>query len=247
MKRVLIIEDDSAILQCLCDIVKSVDRGLEVYATTNIKEAYQCMLEHRIDLFLIDIILNTEKPGDTSGLYFAEKVRMIERYKYTPIVFITSLEDSKFVSYATFHCYSYIEKPFDPEYVKEIVLECLDFPGVPVQDKKLFFWKDGVVISVSRDDIIYVECINHILHIHTIKNDVLKIPYITLTKFQEMTDSDMLVRCRRNTLFHQKYFKNADHTNGIIQLEQGHSVEIGLTYKKAMRKMFGDTAANLHN
>ena len=232
MKRVLIIEDDNNILQCLNRVVKSVDKSVEVYAYTNVKDAYQCIL------FMIDIILDTAKPGDTSGLYFAEKIRMINRYKFTPILFITSLEDSKCISYSNFHCYSFIEKPFSPEYVKQIVSECLEFPDCMLQKKALFFRKEGIVVSVDRDDIVYVESINHILHIHTIKNDELKIPYVTMKGFLEMADSDMFIRCRRNTIIHQKYFLNADHTNGIIQLAGGRRVEIGLTYKNAMKKIF---------
>lgn len=247
MKRVLIIEDDCNISRCLEKIVRSIDRDVEVYAFMNVKDAYQCMLEHKIDLFMVDIILDTEKPGDTSGLYFAEKIRMINRYKFTPLIFITSLEDSKCISYATFHCYSFIEKPFDPKNVKNIVADCLEFPEHIAQNKTLFFRKDGIVISVARDDIIYVESINHVLHIHTINKDELKIPYITMKRFLEMADSDMLIRCRRNTVIHQKYFKNADHANGIIQLADGHRVEIGLTYRNAMRKIFNDTRDDLHS
>ena len=245
MKRVLIIEDDNNILRHLEKIVRSVDKQVEVYAYTNVKDAYQCMLEHNIDLFMVDIILDTEKQGDTSGLYFAEKIRMVNRYKFTPLLFVTSLEDSRCISYSNFHCYSFIEKPFRPEYVKQIVSECLEFPEYMVQNKALFFRKDGIVVSVDRDDIIYVESINHILHIHTIKNDELKIPYVTLKSFLEMADSDMFIKCRRNTIIHQKYFRNADHTNGVIQLAGGHRVEIGLTYKNAMKKIFKASADNI--
>lgn len=246
VKNILIIEDDNSILQCLKKIVKSLDKSVEVYAYTNVKDAYQCMLEHKIDLFMVDIILDTDKPGDTSGLYFAEKIRMINRYKFTPLLFITSLEDSKCISYSHFHCYSFIEKPFRPEYVKQIVSECLEFPENIVQNKALFFRKDGIVVSVDREDIVYVESINHILHIHTTKNDVLKIPYITMKDFLEMVDSDMFVRCRRNTIIHRKYFRNADHTNGVIQLAGGYRVEIGLTYKNEMKKIFKISTYNEH-
>lgn len=247
MRRVLIIEDDNDILQCLEKIVRSVHHDVEVYACTTVNEAYQCMLEHTMDLFMIDIILDTTNPGDTSGLYLAEKIRMINKYKFTPMIFITSLEDSKCISYSTFHCYSFIEKPFDPAYVKSIVTECLEFPEQLSQDKVLFFRKEGIVVAVKREDITYVESINHILHIHTIKKDELKIPYITLKRFLEMADSDKFIRCRRNAVIHQKHLQNVDLVNGVIQLTDGNRVEIGITYKNTMRKLFDDTRADLHS
>ena len=247
MKSVLIIEDDNNILYSLGKIVYSVPYNLEVYTCTTLNEACQCMLEHTIDLFLIDIILDTSKPGDTSGLRLAERIRMIDKYKFTPIIFITSLEDSKCISYSTFHCYSFIEKPFDPVYVKNMVAECLEFPERLVPDKMLFFRKDGIIMAVKRKEIIYVESINHILYIHTIQNDVLKIPYVTILKFLEMVDSDKFVRCRRNTVVNYKYLKNIDLVNGIILLSGEHRVEIGLTYKNTIRMLCHDKGTDLHN
>jgi len=205
------------------------------------------MLEHTIDLFLIDIILDATVPGDTSGLYLAEKIRMISKYKFTPMIFITSLVDSKCLSYATFHCYSYIEKPFDPVYVKNVVAECLEFPKCQDENKILFFRKDGIVLAVNREDIVYVETISHVLHIYTVKGDVLKIPYITLKRFLEMADSDKFIRCRRNIIVHQKYMELIDLVNGVMLLSNGQSVDVGLTYKNAMRKLYDDTRADLHN
>lgn len=246
MKHVLIIEDDHNILQCLEKIVKSIDRATEVFPITNVRDAYQCMLEHRIDLFVVDIILDTQRSGDATGLYFAEKIRMISQYKFTPLIFITSLEDSKCISYSKFHCYSFIEKPFDPNNVKNIISDCLEFPEPVVHHKALYFRKDGIVVSVDRDDIVYVECINHILQIHTVKPDILQVPYITLKRFLEMVDSDAFVKCRRNTIFNQRYFENVDNTNSIIQLAGGYRVEIGLTFKNVIRKRFSDTSDNLH-
>lgn len=241
MRRVLIVEDDNKISQYIENIVKSIDIPTKIFAFTNVKDAYHCMLHYKIDLFMIDIILDTGKPGDTSGLYLAEKIRMIRQYKYTPLIFITSLEDSKCISYSKFHCYSFIEKPFSPQYVAKMVKECLEFPEqINTEPKELFFRKDGIVLSVNREDIVYVECINHMLHIHTIQHDELSIPYITLTQFADMIDSDLFIRCRRNIIFHRKYLKNVDFTNGFLQLAKGYQVEIGLTYKNVLRKMLYD-------
>lgn len=246
MKNVLILEDDRTILRFLEKITKNADNNTQVYTYTNVKDACQCMLEHKIDLFIVDIILEAEKPGDTSGLYFAEKVRMIHRYKFTPLIFVTSLEDSKCISYSVFHCYSFIEKPFDPDNVRRIIADCLTFPEYDMENKILFFRKNGIVVAVDREDIVYVESIHHILHIHTIKKDELKIPYITLKRFLEMADSDRFFMCRRNTIIHKRYIRDIDNPNGIIRLAGGYRVEIGLTYKSAIRKMIGDTSDNLY-
>ena len=60
--------------------------------------------------FIVDIILEKTKNGDMSGMTFADNIREIERYKATPIIFTTSLEDPKLHAYAHLHCYQYFDK-----------------------------------------------------------------------------------------------------------------------------------------
>ncbi len=130
MRKVLILEDNEHILYAMEKLAKEVDDKLIIYTYSNARDAYEGMLKHKMDLFILDIILDTKVPGDVSGLYFAESVRKIREYKFTPLIFVTSLNDSKFVSYEDFHCYSFIEKPFDPVRVKNTIKECLQFPKV---------------------------------------------------------------------------------------------------------------------
>jgi len=68
LKKILILEDNPVALEHLETLVREVDARNDIYAFDNIKDAYQCAMEKTIDLFLIDIILDTKKPGDASGL-----------------------------------------------------------------------------------------------------------------------------------------------------------------------------------
>jgi len=247
MKKVLILEDNRAVLCGLVKLVQEINNNLVAYAYTKAEDAIKCMLEYKIDLFLVDIILNTKIPGDTSGLQFAQKVRMIEQYKFTPLVFITSLEDSKFVTYEELHCYSFIEKPFEPERVKNVVRECLRFPGVISERKLLDFRKDGIVKLIMVDDVIYVESIDHNLHIHMINGNVIKIPYVKLREFVKRTDRAYIMQCRRNTVINIHYVDNIDFSNNVIQFKNGQRVEIGITFKKGIKDILHVDPDDLHN
>lgn len=247
MKKVLILEDNRNTLCFLEKLAKETDSNLVIYPFSNAKDACECMLDHKIDLFIVDIILNPHIPGDTTGLYFAKKVRMIEHYKFIPLIFITSLEDSKFISYEEFHCYSFIEKPFDPQRVKDMVKECLRFPEVKTSSKSLFFRKDGIILAVNLNDIVYVESVCHVLHIHTKNNDVVKIPYMTLKKFLQQADNPNMRQCRRNTVINLTYFENEDPANRVIKLTNGDRVEVGMTYKNFMRDVLHGVSNDLHS
>lgn len=246
MKKILILEDNPVTLRNLTNIVQEIDIRSTVYAFANIKDAYQCTIEKAIDLFIIDIILDTKRPGDSSGLNFVENIRKILHYTFVPVIFVTSLEDAKLYTYENLHCYSFIEKPFDIDRLKGLVEQCLYFSEVRNISKTLYFRKDGIILAAERNEIIYAESINHIIHIHIKNGDVLSIPYITLKKLLEDIDSVEFIQCSKSVILNKKYILNVDIPNRMIQLKEGHgNVEIGSRYKKKMRSLLQEFDGSL--
>lgn len=184
----------------------------------------------------IDIILNTKKPGDVSGLDFAREIRGISKYKFTPLVFITSLEDPKLYSYSQLHCYGYIEKPFSVAQVKDIILGALEFPVKEDDDRYVYFRKDGIVYSVYIKEIIYIESSRRKITIHCV-NDELEIPYRTCGEILQELDSKSFVQCSRYCIVNKKYIKQIDYTNRFIKLRNVDApIEIGIIVKKSFKQ-----------
>ena len=239
MKKVLILEDNVAMLEQLAVIVREIDIKATVYRDDNVKDACQCAMKHTIDLFIIDIILDTSRTGDTSGLNFVENIRQIRKYGFTPVIIVTSLYDQKQITYEELHCYSFIEKPFDVDRLKKLIEESLEFPGADKGTKLLTFHKDGVILPVEREHIVYVESSNHILHIHTVDKDVMRIPYKTIKGFLAEADSNDFLQCSRSVVINIKFVHNVDLVNRIIQFRKGMGrVEIGIRYKNQVKEMF---------
>lgn len=239
MKKILVLEDNPVTLSYITSLTQEIDVKNTIFACSDVKDVYQYVLERDIDLFIIDIILDTSRPGDSSGLNFVDSIRKIDRYAFIPIIFVTSLEDARLYTYEKLHCYSFIEKPFDPNKLKELVRQCLNFPPVEKKRKTMYFRKEGIILAADREDIVFVECINHILNIHTIQGDLLSIPYVTLKKFLSDVDSDEFIQCSRNTVVNRCYILNVDITNRVIQLKnQMGTVEIGIMYKKGLKEIF---------
>ena len=239
MKNVLIVEDNQTMLQHMTDIVQEADIKNQVFAYDNVKDAYQCALRREIDLFIVDIILDTERPGDSSGLSFVDDIRQVKHYAGTPVIFVTSLEDAKLYTYEKLHCYRFLEKPFEPETLRRLAEECLSFSNTQRKDKILYFRKEGIILSVNREDIVYAGSNRHIISIHTKRPDTLTIPYITLKQLLEELDSSDFIQCSRNTIVNKKYIHNIDYVNRYLQLKDGFgTVEIGAKYKKNLKEMF---------
>lgn len=239
MKKILILEDNRKTLDYIMAIIEEMHQQCVLLPCQDLQKAYQITLEKRVDLFIIDIILDTGKPGDASGLQFVDNIRKIERYTFTPVIFVTSLEDAKLYTYEKLHCFSFIEKPFDPLKLQKLVKKCLAFPRLEEKEKTLYFRKDGIILAVEREEIGFVECRNHNLIIYTANGDQLTIPYITIKKFITDVESSDFIRCSRSSVVNRKFVKNIDITNRIIQMKNDiGNVEIGVMYKKEMKEKF---------
>ena len=239
LKNILILEDNPVTLKYVASLIQEIDSRNTVFMCSCVEDAYRHALEKDIDFFIIDVILDTNRPGDSSGLKFVDAIRKIDRYAFAPVIFVTSLEDAKLYTYEKLHCYSFVEKPFDPNKLKGLVMQCLNFPAVEQKRKTMYFRKDGIILAADREDIVYAECINHVLNVHTVQGDLLSIPYVTLKKFLADVDSDDFIQCSRSAVVNRCYVHNVDITNRVIQLKnQMGTVEIGIMYKKELRESF---------
>lgn len=240
-KSVLIIEDNKNQMEMLKKLVLEVNPGVTVYTASNTRMAYQILIEKTIDVFLADIILDTTNPGDTSGVRLVEKVRTIPKYMFTPVIFVTSLEDTTNYAYTDLNCLGYVEKPFSPERVKQLVEKALNYSTTKNQDATFCFRKDGILYPVKVRDIIYIESLNHVVSVHTVKGGTLTIPYKPCKDLLAEVDTDSLIQCSRNTIVNKDYILNVDVSNRYITLKEiNEQIEIGITFKKKILAEFGE-------
>lgn len=241
MKRtVLIIEDDGNQLNMLRQLVLSVSADVEICTALNEVNAYAILMEKTIDVFLVDIILNAKKPGDTAGIRLVEKIRKMEKYMFAPVIFITSLEDPTMYCYTDLNCIGYIEKPFDPKRVKALVEKGLNYHTAREKEVVLSFRRDGILYPVELNKLVYAESFKHVMHIHLSNGKTLDIPYKTCKQLMDEADSDCLIQCSKNTVINKKFVESVDTVNRYITFENGlGQAEIGLTYKQKMSREFG--------
>lgn len=239
-RNFLILEDHQAQLDMLADLVARMDPDIHVYAVTTCEKAYQIAVENTIDCFLIDIIIDTDRPGDTSGAKFVSRIREINRYYTTPVFFITSLEDPVNYAYKSLHCLDYIEKPFDPERIKENIRRVLCSPSVRDNNKDLIFRKDGILYPIKCRDIIYIECKNHELILHLVDNSDFTVQYRTCQNIIDEADSDILFQCNRRLIVNKEYVNSVDLMNYyvVVKREKLISLEIGFTFRKKVAGIF---------
>lgn len=231
-KHVLIIEDNRASMDALVELTRECDSTSVIYCATNSAMAYKYAMENRIDLFLIDIMLDNRVQNDVSGIIFADKMRQQERYKFVPIIFVTALEDQAMSAFHKLHCYSYIEKPFDFDIVRKTIQEALQYPTKDERkDKNFYYRKDGILYSVEMDRIIYAETYRRVLKMRLL-DEILEIPYMTCSSLLEKLNSQNFLQYSRNGVLNRKYIDYIDYTNRYIRMKNGDTLELGSVMKK---------------
>lgn len=232
MKRILILEDNLKTLSALEKIIRSISPEISTFPVQTYEEACVVAMKQQIDVFILDIILTTKQPGDTSGIGFAREIRNYKRYQWTPIIFVTVLADPELYAYRELHSFGYLEKPFSIESVKGLVTKALEYT-VPIEKEKiLWLRKDGILFSVPLQKVIYAETRNHILFIH-MQDDLLEIPYITIKQFMMEAEGYGFYQCSRNTVVNKKFIKSVDVMNRYISFRGvSEVVEIGSVYRK---------------
>lgn len=232
MKTVLIVEDNVRSMEMLVKIIENLRTDVEIRTASSQEEAIILTMKYNIDLFMLDIILNASNPGDVSGMKFAEHIRTFQKYKYTPIIFITALEDPELHAYSDLHCYYYVEKPYDAEKVSAVISEALEFPAVHNAPQNVFFRKDGILYKKEISEIIYIENSRSGQTVYCI-NGNLKLPYKPNKKILEELASDKFIQCSRYHIVNRDYIDKIDTVNRYIQLKGLKTpIEIGNSYKK---------------
>jgi len=234
MKNVLILEDNEIHMNMICNILKGVSPYINIFEAKDKKSAYEIAIENNIHLLLVDIILDVKNSNDVSGLEFVQQIRNIEKYSFTPVIFITSLSDPKLIAYSHLHCYGYLEKPFSEIQVKKLVLSALKFPAQENRIKDIFFKKDGIIYVKRENEIIYLESTNRKIFVHCV-GDTLELPYQPMESLIKHLASNNFLQCSRKCIINRNYIESIDYTNRFIKLK---NVEQMVTIGSVMKKNF---------
>jgi len=104
-KTVLAVDDTAVMRMLVADILKPA--GVTLLEAASGEQALQRANENAIDAFLLDIRL-----PDMNGIELCRALRAMERYRNTPIVFVTAMDQREILQWALkAGCDDFIQKP----------------------------------------------------------------------------------------------------------------------------------------
>ncbi|MGD2126481.1 MAG: response regulator [Desulfobacteraceae bacterium] len=118
-KRILVVDDDEMVLIALHELLKP--EGYEVQTASSGKAALEELHQNGYDLLMLDIIM-----PEMDGFELCKQIRKIEKYKETPIVFLTakSREEDKVLGLES-GANLFLSKPISPDKLLGIVSDTL--------------------------------------------------------------------------------------------------------------------------
>lgn len=244
-KRVLIVEDDQTCRKRLANLIREVDGNALIWEACDSAGAYKCALEHTIDVFIVGIILEPRLRTDMSGLDFIRNIRKFNKYLFTPVIIITSVEDPTNYAFRELHCFDYIEKPYNPEHVRDTLRKALRYTTGDCESKMLYLRNRRVLYPIKCENIVYIQIISRTMYIYMLDGRHYTSLYRTCGQLLEEMDCIYLFQCARGTIVNINHIKSVDITSRYITLVTGDMVDIGITFIHKVKKIIADE--NLQN
>lgn len=242
MARILILEDEAESRKALEKIVRDISGEITVDAAADLAQA-RLLLGSAVsfDLFLLDVNLEPEKPGDISGLRFAKEIRDRREYEFTPLVMITSVAEMEMEAYRKLHCYQYIVKPYVKAEVEEVVRKVL-FHLRAENRPSIMVKRNGINYKIFCDEIMFCRAIPRGVCFF-LKEEQIEVPYLSIHKLLEKLPKEMFFQCHRTFVVNRNAVKYYDLVNQVIQVEGSSEwIDIGVTFKPEVRRMlYGKT------
>ncbi len=237
MARILVLEDETQSRKALEKMLRKLAAEITVDAAADLAEA-RLLLGGTVsfDLFFLDVNLKPGNSGDVSGIRFAEEIRSIRKYEFTPLVMITSVAGLEMEAYRRLHCYQYVVKPYMQSEVEEIVRKVLFHLHT---EKRPFIMvkKNGINYKIFCDEIVFCRAIPRGVCL-CLKNEQMEIPYLSIHKLLEKLPQDMFFQCHRTFVVNRNAVKYYDMVNQVIQVEGSSEwIDIGVTFKPEVRRI----------
>lgn len=152
MSKILIVEDRELIRKQVIKIIREIDDNIEIITTEYASKALDIAKKKEIDIFILDIGLK-----DYSGIELGQKLRKLNKYIITPIIFITSMVNEELQAYREIHSYAFITKPFKEEKVKKLLTPIIENTITNDKQNNLTIKQKEGTLVIPINEIVYME------------------------------------------------------------------------------------------
>lgn len=216
MNRILIIEDNQALLDLIKERLIELHQIYEVETASSLNEAFSVVEKQHVDLFIVDIGL-----PDGSGYDLIRKIRSTDQYHYTDVFIITGMLESRdeIIQGLNENLFRrYFTKPIDLEALSEAVVESLSLTLKKRDNDRIQIQRKSVNMIFLYENIVYIETNNKMTTV-VCKDGSYQIGRYPLARLLKELPEEIFIRTARSFVVNlnevQLYYK----TNGQYMLK----------------------------
>jgi DNA-binding LytR/AlgR family response regulator len=232
----LILENESAFVNKLKNIIASMNSESKVYSTWDVNEALEKTEQVNIDVFVVDINL-----GDSlAGLDFIKEVRKM--HKLTPIIVVGSNVDmqDKIAAFNELKVYAYIDKPFENEQVVAELKNALEMSEL-INNRTVSFKRKNYIKVYHTKDIYCIQRVPHgkkqilVTSYDDTVNEVTTEAFSIKSSLGEILDlfenDKDIIRVHQSWLINPKMIRGLHLAKEELTLISNIKIPVGETYK----------------
>ena len=224
MFSIIIVEDDFMQRELLKTMLLSTYESIKIYEADSESEALEIIKNNDINMFLIDISLK-----ESSGLDLAIKVRNIDKYEFSQIIFLTTHMEYITQAFKQTHCYDYILKPYNKEKVQAMLNKLILYENNRLKnsndnlnednknkDRKVSITlKNGIYAVIKIDDIVFIEISGRVGEVNTI-NGMYEANNTSLKKIMNLIDCKYIIQSHRAFAINKNYICKIEKINAKL-------------------------------
>jgi len=221
---IILVEDDYMQRDFLKKTILSIHKFVKIYEADSEREALDIIEKYDINMFLIDIILK-----ESSGLDLAIKIRNINKYQFSQIIFLTTHVEYITQAFKQIHCYDYITKPYNQDEVQAMLNKLILYENRRLnnifrinenkdKDKEIVITlKNGIYVGIKIKDIFFIEVRGKNCEVHTI-NGMYIANNTSLKKLLQSFNCEYIVQSHRAFAINRNYIYKIEKLDAKLSI-----------------------------
>lgn len=234
-KRVLLLNDNDVWQEIVIRTIRSLDGNIEICTVCNGSDGYKAAIENTIDVFIVNAVLCNRR-DNLSGMSFISRIRECDKYLFAPVIVICGSKSQVRDIFREHHCYDYIEKPYNIEYLKRVVAGALKYKTPEAQRKFVYIKQNSVQVALKCKNIVHIQMKDRILRVYTISGGMYDVYYKSCAELLEDVGCTFLFQCSRSSIINLEHVVDVDFGSRYIMMSTGERVRIGVTYVELLKR-----------
>lgn len=236
-KRVLLLDNNDVWQDVVIQAIRSLGGDIRIWRAYSISDGYKTAMENTIDVFIVNAVLDDGQDDGEGGMTFAGRIRECDKYLFAPIIILGGSKSQVMDIFHEYHCYDYIEKPYNIEGLKKIVSGALKYTTPEAGKKFIYVKQNSVLAALKCRDIVYMRMEDRILHVYTADGKIYDVYYKSCAQILEEAGCPFFFQCSRNSIINLNHIRSIGPAYRQVFMSNGDSVDIGVTFVKLLKRI----------